>query len=102
MEKQIINKEVLIGNNIGVIDADMIKEYLNECNPEVHFIDVFLDGEYLEQYDIKNSGFEHYFYLAWFMEGYKYIGLEKFDIGLKFILEGKEVLEFKATNKYYL
>lgn len=101
---QMTDDEVIVRSVAEHIDADTIIDYLNQCHPrKVHFIDVYLNGEHLERFDVYSPGRIQDFYFAWFMcEQYRNLNLQKSNGCIKYISEDKEVFEFKATNQYYM
>lgn len=96
---EVVNNEIAIES----IDGKNIIDYLNKCNSrEVHFIDVFLNDEHLERFDVYNPGLIQDFYFAWFMcEEYAYMDIEKSNDGIKFILQDGKEFKFKRSNQYY-
>lgn len=97
---EVVNNEITMES----IDGKNIIDYLNKCNSrEVHFIDVFLNGEQLERYDVFNPGLIQDFLFSGVLDEIdKSKVVEKLDNKIKSVSRNGKIVEFKASNQYYM
>ncbi|OOM09447.1 hypothetical protein [Clostridium saccharobutylicum] len=89
---------------IEYVDGKMIIAYLNECNSrEVHFIDIFLNEEHLERFDVYNPGLIQDFLFSGILDEIDTSKVvEKLNNKIKCVSRNGKTVEFKVSNQYYM
>lgn len=105
--EMIKDKEIeAVNNEIAMesIDGKNIIDYLNKCNSrQVHFIDVFLNDEHLERFDVYNPGrIQDFLFSGALEEIDKNRVVEKLNNKIKCVSMSGKTFEFKASNQYYM